>query len=43
MQTLDVYLNDTLVGGLRREGAEISFGYVPNYLGGAKGCCLLFF
>jgi serine/threonine-protein kinase HipA len=32
MQALDVYLNDTLVGELRREGAELSFRYAPSYL-----------
>jgi serine/threonine-protein kinase HipA len=32
MQALDVYLNDTLVGELRGERAELFFRYAPSYL-----------
>jgi len=32
MEILNVYLNDTLVGELRREGTELSFRYVESYL-----------
>jgi HipA-like protein len=32
MEILNVYLNDTLVGELWREGTELSFRYVESYL-----------
>jgi serine/threonine-protein kinase HipA len=32
MEILNVYLHDTLVGELRREGTELSFRYVESYL-----------